>query len=255
MKPLDTSVEEKDMTYDPEIEKLLPWFAKGLLEPDDSEKVETYLAAHPEMHMQLDLIAEETLAVEQQHAALGAPSAGGLDRLLGSIDALEAKSGPAASLAASVAASGRAGRGLSGWIRDFLAGLSTPSMQFVAAAVAVVIVAQAVIIGNLVHGGSQTTDIPSVSTFTTAAGPQAKTLSQAGMPLGSLLVAFRKDASIEAVNGLLKELGAIIKDGPKAGGFYEIVIAQGHLPAGGTQAVLEQLKARNDVVQFASASQ
>lgn len=243
------------MTYDPEIEKLLPWFAKGLLEPDDSEKVETYLAAHPEMRRQLDLIAEETLAVEQQHAALGAPSAGGLDRLLGSIDALEAKSGLTASLAASVAASGRAGSGITGWIRAFFAGLSSLSMQLVAGAVAVVIVAQAVIIGNLVHGGSGKTDMPTVSTFTTAAGPQAKTLSQAGMPSGSLLVAFRKDASVGAVNGLLKELGAIVKDGPKAGGFYEIVIAQDHLPAGGIEAVLEQLKARNDVVQFASASQ
>ena len=225
------------MTYDPEIEKLLPWYAKGLLEPDDIDKVDVYLAAHPDMRMQLDLIAHEGAAIEQQHAALAAPGAGGLDRLLADIDALEAQKAPLANAVAG---------GLTSKIKAFLANFSSPGMQFAGMAAALVIVAQGVVIGGLMQSE------PVASTgYRTASGPEQSAVMDGVV----FLVAFDKDARMADVAQLLKSQSAKIIAGPKAGGFYEIQVASNALPEGGAKVILEQLRAKSDLVQFASLSQ
>ena len=234
------------MTYDPEIEKLLPWYEKGLLEEKDHKAVDAYLADHPKMRSQLDLIAEEAVAVEQLHAALGAPSSGGLDRLLADIDATQAE--------------GRSGKSsqmnrLLGVVREAFGSFSTPALQIAGVAAAVIIVAQAFVIGGLMDWSWQNNK-SEIATFTTAAGPQGNGADVAASnDFAVYLVAFRKDASIETMNALLKSLSAKIVFGPKAGGFYEIAIDRGLLPAGGEDAVLEALKTNKELIQFASKSQ
>nr|WP_321980113.1 hypothetical protein [uncultured Cohaesibacter sp.] len=246
---MNSSVEDYEMTYDPEIEKLLPWYAKGLLEAKDQQSVEFYLAAHPEMRVQLELIEEEALAVEQQHAALGAPAPGGLDRLLADIDGLLAQEEEAQAGAAGLLESFREG------IKRFLGNFSSPAMQLAGAAAAVVIVAQAVIIGGLMDRGVEN-EAAQVPAFTTAAGPDAAAPNiLAAQDVAIFLVAFNKDARMEEINALLKSLSAKIVAGPKAGGFYQIQIRKDLLPEGGDVAVLERLKANPDLVQFVSISQ
>ena len=229
------------MTYDPEIEKLLPWYAKGLLEPDETAKVDIYLAAHPEMRMQLDLIEEEITAIDQQHAALGAPSPDGLQRLLGDIDALEAKEAPITQAASNAAT------GLMDKVKSFFAGFSSPGMQFAGMAAAFVVVAQGVIIGGLLS--SDPTPQTTQPSYTTASGQQQKAEAEGSV----FLVAFKKDARMSDVAALLKDLSAKIVTGPKGGGFFEIMVPTAKLPEGGADAVLDALKARADLIQFASA--
>ncbi len=237
------------MTYDPEIEKLLPWYAKGLLEAKDQQSVESYLAAHPEMRVQLELIEEEALAVEQQHAALGAPAPGGLDRLLADIDGLQAQEEQAQAGAAGLLESFREG------IKRFLGNFSSPAMQLTGAVAAVVIVAQAVIIGGLMDRSVENV-AAQVPAFTTAAGPDAAASNVlAAQDVAIFLVAFNKDARMEEINVLLKSLSAKIVAGPKAGGFYQIQIRKDLLSEGGDVTVLERLKANPDLVQFVSISQ
>ena len=235
------------MTYDPEIEKLLPWYVKGLLEADDLQKVERYLAAHPDMASQLELIDQEARAVEQQHAALGAPMPGGLDRLLADIDMLE-RQGHRASHSDAASLAER--------LKGFWANFSSPAVRFTGAAAAFVIVAQTVLIGSMMAGGAGKGATPAISSFTTAAGPQERALNtaaQADWPV--FLVVFKPDATIEAISDLLQSLSAKVIAGPMAGGFYKIAIAKEQLPADGEAGVLALLTAQSELVKFAAKGQ
>ena len=53
---------------------------------------------------------------------------------------------------------------------------------------------------------------------------------------------------------LLKVQGAVIVGGPKAGGFFEILVPTAKLPEGGAKAVLKALQDEKDLVKFASVS-
>lgn len=237
-----TSVEDETMTYDPEIEKLLPWYAKGLLDADDAAKVEVYLDAHPEMRLQLDLIDDEMQAIEQQHAALGAPSPDGLDRLMATIDAEEQALKP---VSAQIKESGT---GFANYLRKFVESFQRPGVQFAAMAAALIIVAQGVVIGSLMP--TEPAAPKSGGSYVTASGP--KQVAEAkGV---RFLVSFKSDARLSDISKLLKQHSATVVAGPKAGGFYEILVAQDKLPELGPDAVLKALQAEKDLIKFASIS-
>src|SRR5262249_56354239 len=67
-----TSFSERDA-----IELLLPWYVGGTLDATDRRRVERYLAQHPEIRHQLDLIREE-----RDQLAADAPPSGALNRLI-----------------------------------------------------------------------------------------------------------------------------------------------------------------------------
>lgn len=236
---MNTSVEDEQMKYDAEIEKLLPWYSKGLLSSEETKQVEDYLAQHPEMKVQLDLIAEEQLAIEQQHAALGAPQPGGLERLLADIDALEANEASLSQKTSSFM------DGLSG----FFASFRNPGVQLAAMAAALLIVAQGVVIGSLSTIEPIAPNVP--GQFKTASGPEKSEVMVQGV---KFLIAFNSNASLSDVAKLLKSISATITGGPKAGGFYEIAVLEGKLPEGGAEAVLKILQSKTDLVKFASIS-
>src|SRR5262245_64385639 len=64
-----------------EIEMLLPWYATGRLDRADMARVESYLARHPQLARQLDLVRDEQEQTVAANEALGWPSAGAIDRL------------------------------------------------------------------------------------------------------------------------------------------------------------------------------
>jgi len=70
-----------------EIEMLLPWYVTGKLDRTDAARVESYLARHPRLAAQLDLIRAERDETVLANEALGRPSATALDRLLASLPA------------------------------------------------------------------------------------------------------------------------------------------------------------------------
>jgi anti-sigma factor RsiW len=82
----DTAIQSKSE----EIEMLLPWFVTGRLERADAERVEAYLACHPEMSRQLDLIREEMAETVGANETIAAPRTLAVERTLG----LKARQGP-----------------------------------------------------------------------------------------------------------------------------------------------------------------
>src|SRR5262245_62093995 len=70
-----------------EIEMLLPWYVTGKLDPSDHAKVEAYLAAHPDVARQLDLVRAERHETVAANEALGWPSAGATERLMAGLPA------------------------------------------------------------------------------------------------------------------------------------------------------------------------
>lgn len=235
-----TSVEDKTMMYDPEIEKLLPWYAKGLLDAQDTALVEDYLADHSEMKLQLDLIEEESLAIEQQHAALGAPSVGGLDRLLADIETEEVAKAPVSAQVKQV------GTGFAASLKRLLDSFKSPSVQFAAMAAALIIVAQGVVIGSLMP--TEPVAPKSGTSYVTASGPQQVTEG------AKFLISFRKEARMGDIAVLLKQHSASLVAGPKVGGFYEILITKDKLPEQGVDGILKIFEAEKDLVQFVSVS-
>lgn len=75
-----------------EIEMLLPWYVTGKLDRADKGRVEAYLARHPHLSTQLDLMRAEREQSVLGNEALGAPPAAALDRLMASLPARNARS-------------------------------------------------------------------------------------------------------------------------------------------------------------------
>ena len=205
-----------------EIEMLLPWYVAGNLAPSDRARVESYLARHPEMRFQLDLIRGEQEQSILANEALGAPSAQARHRLMASLPAQRP------SFAQWIAAS-------TAWqkITDFFAAPTARGVQWGAIAAAALILVQAAAISTLLvrdEGGA----------YQTASGPSGNV----GV---SALVVFAEDATAGAVARLLADFNATIVDGPKPGGVYKVRLQTG----GGSQDPILRLSERRDIVKSA----
>src|SRR5262245_29534379 len=56
-----------------EIEMLLPWYVTGRLDPGEAAKVDAYLAAHPDVAGQLQLVRSEREETAAANEAVGTP--------------------------------------------------------------------------------------------------------------------------------------------------------------------------------------
>ncbi len=214
-----------------DIEALLPWYEQGRLDAADKERVEAYLAAHPELEDQIALIAEERGEAVLLNEARGAPSAGALDRLMDHIEAEEAANPSLASMKPA----------LKGWMSKLFGAPIPASLQWVTTAAAVVIVVQGIALGVL-----STSEISQGPGYETASGAaqQAATGTYA-------VVQFAPDATAEQINGLLTEMGLSIVDGPKPGGMYRIRLSDKALEDSNRDTILNQLMSRDGLVELA----
>ncbi len=210
-----------------EIEMLLPWYATGKLEAQDRDRVERYLADHVDMRAQLELIRDEQHEATTANELLGAPSPGALDRLRTTI----AAETPEPSKLAAV------GRSLWQEIATVFSNPTPRAVQWAGAAAALVLIAQAGIIGSLVAPGSDTS-----STYTTASG------TQAGVNGGTVvMVRFAADAKLSDVAAVLATVKGELVAGPKPGGLYDVRVAREKLSATDRDAIIAKLKS-NPVV-------
>lgn len=178
-----------------EIEMLLPWYATGKLERADRERVEGYLARHPELRRQLALIEEEHEETIRANQAIAAPSARVADRLLA-----EVRGSPSVRAA-------DAWTRLKSWAEGLFEAPSPAGLRWAAASAAVLILVQAVTIGALLTrtGGAG---------YETASGTPAHTLDGT-----FVLVRFADTAPAKTVAGALSDLEMTVVDGPKGGLF------------------------------------
>ncbi|MGP9822055.1 hypothetical protein ACTZWW_18705 [Salinarimonas sp. NSM] len=214
---------------------LLPWYAAGTLDAADRARVERFLADDPEQEAHLAAIVEEREAAMLLARAAPVPSAGSIDAILARTRREAPRAAPGAMPSAAAARRGFAARVLAG-LSGLLDALSPPVRGAAVAALVLVAVAQAGVIGALVGGP------PAEQTYRTATGEGAPAAAQA-----TILVMFAPEATAQEIGDLLAALDARIVDGPQAGGLYALALAEGADP----DATLARLRAAGDVVRFA----
>ena len=197
-----------------EIEALLPWYVSDRLDAAARARVERYVEAHPEIRPHLDLAREELDATVAGNEALAGLGPDALARLRASI---------AATAPRRQSIFAQASQRFADWIGE----LSAPQLGFAGAAAALLLLLQAAAIGGLLlERGAD-------PTYQTASGKQTPA---EGI---ELLVGFSKDASISEISNLLKQVGAVVIDGPKAG-LYRLRVASTDEEAGDATEALRR---------------
>jgi len=171
-----------------EIEKLLPWYVTGRLGVSDANKVEMYLAQHPDALPQLQLIGAEREETVRANEAMGWPRSGMSDRLVASLPRSTAP-----------------GRGRFTKFAQFFRIYPALGTQWAALGMGLLILAQAAFIAVL---------LTRAPTYRLAAGAHGDG--------AALLIAFADDAKASEIAHFLADFQATIVDGPKPGGVYKI---------------------------------
>jgi hypothetical protein len=209
-----------------EIEELLPWYEKGTLGSDEMRRVDDYLRAHPEMQFRLTLIREELAETIAANESLGMPGTAARDRLFAAI-AAEADTAPPV------------GASLRGWWRSWLPEGMSPGLGLAALAACAVIIVQA---AALV-----------VFTFAEPQGGYRVAAGRETVPAQSgsyLFVRFADDAKAADIAVLLKELNAVVVDGPKPGGVFKLRIADRALDEAEREMTIQKLREKTDIISF-----
>jgi len=183
---------------------LLPWYVAGRLEEAEARELEEFAKEDPEF---AGLIAEakrEAQAAASVNEALGGPSPAVWERVGKSI---EQERKPQTSMRL-----GERFQTLRAALSNFLAELTTPQWQAVAAAAVAICAIEA---GALIYlaSGENTP-----SKFHTASGPQA----QMGARRSVFIVSFSDTATIGDIGKALDEAGAVIVEGPDGDRLYRL---------------------------------
>jgi anti-sigma-K factor RskA len=177
-----------------EIEAMLPWYVTGRLDARERARVERYVREHPEAQAHLALVREESDATVTANEAIRAPGREALDRLRASVAAAPRRQSLGAAFGQ-----------LANRFGDWIAGLAPPQLALAAAVAALLVMLQAAAIGALVL------ERAGAPTYQTAGGEQAT-----GETV-ELLVGFADTATMGEIAALLKQLDAVVVDGPRAG--------------------------------------
>jgi hypothetical protein len=209
-----------------EIEELLPWYEKGTLGPAEMRRVGDYLGAHPEMQFRLSLIREELAETIAANESLGMPAASARERLFAAIAAEPGAPPPA-----------RASLGV--WWRNLLPEGVSPGLGLATLAACVVIIVQAaaLVVFTFAEPGGD---------YRVAAGRETVP-AQAG---SYLFVRFADDAKAADIAVLLKEVNAVVVDGPKPGGVFKLRIADRALDEAERETTIQKLREKTDIISF-----
>jgi hypothetical protein len=213
-----------------DIEDLLPWHAAGTLSPRDTQRVETALAADPELARRYELVREELAQTIHLNESLGAPSARAVEALFAKIDAEPARA-PAIS------------GNLGARIRDFFAALSPRTVAWSAAVAALAIVLQAGVIGVVLVNENNGRG------YETASAPS--TISGDGT---YALIRFQPQVSAADITRFLDTNKFSIAAGPLAGGLFRVRIAPTKLAKTDRDRLITTVQT-DQVVSFIAATQ
>lgn len=227
-KPMNS--ENETLSEADEIAALLPWYVSGKISPADRARVDAYAKLHPDVLDHIALAREEADVVFADNAAIHAPR-DGLLRLHKSV-----ASSPSARLHGMKAS-------LIDRIGVWLGGLAPRQLAYAGVAAALAIAVQAASIGTLLSNH------PSSDGYQTASGPGS------ALRKGTFaLVAFQPAAPQSTLTAFLADNKYVIVDGPKTGGIYRVRLSETALPQAEIDAAIGKLKARGDLVSFASAA-
>ena len=203
-----------------EIELLLPWHAAGTLNARDSRRVDEALARDPVLARQYAVIREEYAETIDLNESLGAPSARAMQKLFAAIDAEPARR-PGASLS------------LGSRFAGLFANLSPRTLAWSATLGALVLVAQAGIIGAVLMSRQpasfQTASLSENEPITRdlkakAPAPAPAPALARSQAAPRALVRFAPDARFSDITALLDKYQASIV-GSAQGGLFRLQFA------------------------------
>lgn len=212
-----------------EFEALLPWYVSGKISAADKAKVDAYIAAHPEVRSHLGLARDEADDIFAANAKIEAPR-DALEKLRASV-----ASSPSARLHSAKAS-------IIDKLGLFLSGLAPRQLAYAGISAALAIAVLGGSLGSLLSGGQG-------AGYQTAAGPGASAAK------GTFaLVTFQPAAPAGTLSAFLAENKLTIVEGPLAGGVFRVRLSDDVLSNDATDAALAKIKARGDLVSFASSA-
>jgi hypothetical protein len=207
-----------------EIEMMLPFYVTGQLDHAEANEIDDYLKHHPDVARQLDLIRAERESAAAGNVIYASRPARSFDRV-------------AAMIGKAPAQPARAAGSPLDWIKRLFAMPSSPTLGFVGAAAAIVILLQAATIGTLVVA-----QYPGI--FGIAGGNETV---DAG---ATVVVRFADDASAAAIADVLSGLGVKIIDGPRGGRLFTVRLGPKTMNESERERLIAALKARSDLIVF-----
>jgi anti-sigma factor RsiW len=213
-----------------DISDLLPWYVAGTLDADGTAQIEAALARDPSIAEEIALLREDRDASLDAAFALPLPSAKVQDRLFAAI-AQEPQRQP--SLLTRIKAFDLAG---------LLAGALRPrTLAYASMAGALALVLQGGIIAKLVFqdGGARY-------------GTASYTATDSATNATYLLVGFQPGAQAGDIASLLQDSRAVIVDGPKPGGLFQLRIGNKDMDKAEVDKLVTSLRANTNVVRFAA---
>lgn len=223
------TIENEILSEADEIAALLPWYVTGKISAEDRAKVDAYAERHPEVRKHLVLARDEadvTFAVNQEIA----PPKAGLDKLKASL-----ASSPVVRLKSAQAS-------LLDRVGTWLGGFSPRQLAYAGVAAALAIVVQSASIGSL---------------MLERAGPGYQVANGPSVEAGKgtfALVSFQPAAPAGTLSAFLADNKFMITEGPKAGGVFVVRVSDQVLSKDAAEAAVAKLKARTDLISFASAA-
>ena len=223
------TIENEILSEADEIAALLPWYVTGKISAEDRAKVDAYAERHPEVRKHLVLARDEadvTFAVNQEIA----PPKAGLDKLKASL-----ASSPVVRLKSAQAS-------LLDRVGTWLGGFSPRQLAYAGVAAALAIAVQAASIGSL---------------MLERAGPGYQVANGPSVEAGKgtfALVSFQPAAPAGTLSAFLADNKFMITEGPKAGGVFVVRVSDLVLSKDAAEAAVAKLKARTDLISFASAA-
>jgi hypothetical protein len=211
-----------------EIEALLPWHAAGTLADRDAQRVEEALAQDRELARRYVLVREELAATVRLNDALGAPSAGAMERLMLRIEAESptGRSRPALG-------------GLADWLATQIGRLSPRALAFSVGAAAAIMLVQAGLLATF----SVTRYDP--SGFQTASMPRS----------GEIGIGFVPAANAAEITKFLDTYHLTIVEGPRPGGLYMARPESAPLPKDGLDRLVRRIQQESHIVRFAAVEE
>lgn len=208
-----------------EIADLLPFYATGRLDGDDRRRVMRALTTDAALRRELSLILDERGAVIEDNEALPTPSREATATFFATLDAAPRK----------------ARFDLTGWLAARLESLAPRPLAWGAMAAALVVAAQAGLIGTLLAGRSG----PRAAFETASVNPRAGIGGA-----GTLIVSFVPNATAQEINKLLEDNTVSIVAGPLPGGLYELRLGDRALTKAEADELIVRLKERRNLIRF-----
>jgi anti-sigma-K factor RskA len=205
-----------------DIEALLPWHAAGTLSRRDSDRVEQALASDRELARRYELVREELNETIHLNETLGAPSARAMEKLFAAIDA----EAPVAR---------KASFNLVGRVAEFLSSFSPRTLAYAASAAVLALVLQAAVLTTVVvrdQGNGQSYELSSADQLA--------------------VVRFTPSTTLAEVTRFLDINHAVVVNGPKQGGLYEIRLSRS-MPEADFARTIQRMKAESRIIEFISA--